>query len=282
MNIGIIGLGLIGGSIARAIKHNTADTVLGIDIDKSAVYKAKLLEAIDNELTDERISICDVLIVALYPEDTVEYIKSNYEKFKKGAIIMDCGGIKRYICDELMNFSKEKDFLFIGAHPMAGIERSGFDNSNHAMFQNASIVLVPPKNIEINTLRFLKKFWACLGFTNFEIATAKRHDEMIAYTSQLAHVVSSAYIKSPTALEHSGFSAGSYKDMTRVARLNEKMWAELFLKNKDYLASEIDTMIKNLSDFSDAIKNEDYAGLFSLLKDGRERKELADRKDLKE
>jgi len=282
MNIGIVGLGLIGGSIAKAIKHNTSDTVLGYDIDKSAIYKAKLLEAIDLELTDERLGICDIVIVALYPKDTVTYIKNNYQKFKKDVLVMDCGGVKGYVCDNLMDFSKEKDFLFIGAHPMAGIERSGFDNSIHSMFQNASIVIVPPKDINIETLEFLKKFWGALGFTNLEFTTAEHHDEMIAYTSQLAHVVSSAYIKSPTAVNHSGFSAGSYKDMTRVARLNENMWTELFLENKDALVNEIDIMIKNLTDYSNAIKEENYEVLFNLLKDGRERKMLADRKDLKE
>ena len=282
MNIGVIGLGLIGGSIAKAIKHNTSDTVLGYDIDKSAIYKAKLLEAIDLELTDERLEICDVIIVALYPRDTVEYIKENYGKFKKDVIIMDCCGVKSYVCDELMDFSKEKGFLFVGAHPMAGIERSGFDNSNHTMFQNASIVIVPPKDVKIETLEFLKKFWGALGFTNFEVTTAKHHDEMIAYTSQLAHIVSSAYIKSPTALEHFGFSAGSYKDMTRVARLNEKMWTELFLENKEALVNEIEIMIKNLSEYRDSIKEENYEKIFELLKDGKERKLLADRKELKE
>lgn len=282
MNIGIIGLGLIGGSIAKAIKHNTADTVLGYDIDKSAVYKAKLLEAIDLELTDERLGICDIVIVALYPKDIVNFVKENCDKFKKDAIVMDCGGVKKYVCDNLMEFSKEKGFTFIGAHPMAGIERSGFDNSNSSMFQNASIVIVPPKDVKIETLEFVKKFWGALGFTNLEFTTAEHHDEMIAYTSQLAHVVSSAYIKSPTAINHSGFSAGSYKDMTRVARLNEKMWTELFLENKDALINEIDIMIKNLTDYSEAIKEENYEKLFELLKDGRERKMLADRKDLKE
>ena len=115
MNVGIVGLGLIGGSIAKAIKHNTSDTVLGYDIDKSAVYKAKLLEAIDLELTDERIGICDVIIVALYPKDTVEYIKANFKKFKKDVLVMDCGGVKGYVCDNLAEFSREKGFLFIKA-----------------------------------------------------------------------------------------------------------------------------------------------------------------------
>ncbi|MEG1305324.1 MAG: prephenate dehydrogenase/arogenate dehydrogenase family protein, partial [Oscillospiraceae bacterium] len=161
-----------------------------------------------------------------------------------------------------------------------GIEFSGFDNAQHTLFQNASIILTPMKNTNIETLHNIKKFWGTLGFTNFEITTPQEHDRRIAYTSQLAHVVSSAYIKSPTALEHFGFSAGSYKDMTRVARLNEIMWSELFLDNREFLEEEIDTLICNLEKYKLALENNDRAVLIQLLKDGRERKERADREDI--
>lgn len=282
MNIGIVGLGLIGGSIARAIKHDTSDTVLGYDISESTMYKAKLLEAIDLELTDERIGICDVIIIALYPRDTVDFVRSKCERFKKDVIVMDCCGIKKYVCDNLFDLAKEKGFTFVGAHPMAGIERSGFENSNHSMFNNASMILVPPKGISIEMLERLKKFWGAIGFSNLEITSAAEHDRIIAYTSQLAHVVSSAYIKSPTAIAHTGFSAGSYKDMTRVAKLNEKMWTELFLENKENLSLEIKTMIDNLQEFYDSVSSGDEEKLCKLLKDGRERKIMADREDIKE
>lgn len=282
MNIAIIGLGLIGGSIARALKHETSDTVMGYDINKPTIYKAKLLEAIDCELTDERLSICDYVIIALYPKDTVEYVKANCTKFKKGAIVMDCCGIKKYVYDELSPLAEQNSFVYVGAHPMAGIERSGFENSTHRMFNNASIVITPPKNASIELLGDIKKFWGAIGFTNLEVTTPENHDRIIAYTSQLAHVVSSAYIKSPTAMDHSGFSAGSYKDMTRVARLNEKMWTELFLENRDYLLDEIKDMINSLEEYKKALENSDSDTLLALLKDGRERKIAADRKDLKE
>ena len=195
---------------------------------------------------------------------------------------MDCCGIKEYVCQELMPFARDNGFVFVGAHPMAGIERSGFENSNHSMFNNASMILTPPKGVSIELLETLKKFWGAIGFTNLEITTPENHDRIIAYTSQLAHVVSSAYIKSPTAMDHYGFSAGSYKDMTRVARLNEKMWTELFMENKENLLNEINTMLVSLTQFRDAMAADDSARLCELLKDGRERKAEADRKELKE
>ena len=282
MNIGIVGLGLIGGSLARAFKHDTTETVFGYDIDRSVLYKAKLLEAIDKELTPELLSICDVLLIALYPRDTVRYVKENCQYFKKGLLVMDCCGVKEFVCSELMPLAKKKGFCFIGGHPMAGIERSGFDHSNRTLFQNASMVLVPPEGVSIETLERVKKFWGAIGFSNLAITTAAEHDRIIAYTSQLAHVVASAFIKSPTALEHTGFSAGSYKDMTRVARLNETMWTELFLENRAALCGEIDFLIDQLRLYSDAIREGNEEELFRLLKEGRELKQKADRKDLKE
>jgi prephenate dehydrogenase len=164
---------------------------------------------------------------------------------------------------------------------MAGIERSGFENSNRSMFNNASIILVPPQGAPIELLEQLKKFWGAIGFTNLEITTAVRHDKIIAYTSQLAHVASSAFVKSETALAHKGFSAGSYKDLTRVARLNEVMWAELFLENRENLLRETTELIEALQKYEDALKNNDEEVLMQLLKEGRLRKEQADRNDMK-
>lgn len=282
MNIGIVGLGLIGGSIAKSIKSETTNTVMGYDINASTIYKAKLLEAIDLELTEDRIGICDMIIVALYPDDIIRWVKENSDRFKKGCIVMDCGGVKEYICDELFPYAKEKGFCFIGAHPMAGVERWGFDNAQGAMFKNSSILLIPPKGMSIEDLHGVKKFWGALGFGNVEITTAQEHDRRIAFTSQLAHIVSSSYIKSPTALKQHGFSAGSYKDMTRVARLNETMWSELFLRNSTHLVEEIDCMIENLNQYKACIQANDIDQLKALLKHGRELKELADKEDMDE
>ncbi len=281
MNIGIAGLGLIGGSFARAFKHDTEETVLGYDRTQSVVYEAKLLEAIDGVLDEERMGICDYIIVCMYPEASVNFIKNNCDRFKKGAIVIDACGVKQYVCDELMPLAKEKGFTFIGGHPMAGMERSGFGNSTARMFNNASMILVPPEDCPIEVLESLKKFWGSIGFTNIEFTTAGNHDRVIAYTSQLAHIASSAYIKSPTALDHKGFSAGSYKDLTRVARLNETMWTELFLENRDYLLAETEGLIERLNEYADALRANDAETLKRLLKEGREQKEKADINDLK-
>lgn len=282
MNIGIAGLGLIGGSVARAIKRMGRDTVLGLDKNAAVVQKAKLLDAIDLELTEERIGLCDVIIAALYPEDTVSWIKSNCSKFMKGCLVMDCAGVKRFVCNELFPLAEEKGFCFIGAHPMAGTERWGFDSSNASMFANASVILVPPKSIPLERLQAAKRLWGSLGFAGVEITTAEEHDKRIAYTSQLAHIVSSAYVKSPAALVHRGFSAGSYKDMTRVARLNEGMWSELFAENRDFLLEETDRLISSLKDFREALAVGSREELKKLLAQGRKIKEQADAEDMQE
>lgn len=276
MEIGIVGLGLIGGSIAKAIKNNTGYKAWGYDINMATVYKARLLEAIDGELTDKKLGECDVVIIALYPGAVVEYIEANAEKFKKGAIVLDCAGIKDGICERAWEVASKHGFTFVGAHPMAGVEFSGFEHSRKGLFNNASMILTPSPKTMIEILEKVKKLCLEIGFSNVVISTPKEHDRIIAYTSQLAHVVSSAYIKSETALSHKGFSAGSYRDMTRVARLNEDMWTELFLLNRENLAKELDGLINRLYEYKNAIEEGNEAELRRLLREGRERKALAD------
>lgn len=276
MLIAVVGLGLIGGSLAKAIKYNTDNKILGYDINYNVLLKAKLLGAIDDELTEENISECDMIITGLYPETTKKYITENAKKFKKGAIVLDTCGVKEYVCDDMWALAKENGFTFVGAHPMAGLHLSGFENSEVTMFNNASMIIVPEKDFDIRELEVVKKLFLSIGFTNIQMTTCEEHDKIIAFTSQLAHVVSNAYVKSPSAKLHKGFSAGSYKDLTRVAKLNETMWTELFLENKDNLVEEIDCIIENLKEYSEALKNEDEATLKALLKDGRECKERID------
>ncbi len=275
MEIGIIGLGLIGGSLAKAISQNTDHTVYGTDLSQPVVKKAILVNAIEQELTDELIPQCDIIIVALYPQATIDYVKSHASLIKKDAVVVDCSGVKGIVCDELIPLSEKEGFLFVGGHPMAGLEHSGFTYAKKSLFNNASMIFTPTKG-PIESMEMLKKLFTSIGFTNIQIATPEDHDKKIAFTSQLAHVVSNAYIKSPTAQEHMGFSAGSYKDLTRVAKLNETMWTELFLENADNLVNEIDILINNLQQYSQAIKTADADTLRSLLKDGREKKALID------
>lgn len=275
MEIAIIGLGLIGGSMAKAIKQNTNHTVYGHDLQDTVMKKAMLLKAIDEPLTPTLLSRCDLTIIALYPAASVAFAEENAHLIKKGSIVLDCCGVKELLCQQMELLAEEHGFTFIGGHPMAGLEHSGFAYAKHALFENASMVLTPTKG-SIEDVKRVKDLCTEIGFTNIQIATPREHDQMIAFTSQLAHVVSSAYIKSPTALNHKGFSAGSYKDMTRVAKLNEDMWSELFLDNPEFLTAEIDEMIQHLQEYSTAIKNKDKETLTKLLKDGRVRKAKID------
>lgn len=270
MNIGIVGLGLIGGSMAKAIKSNTDHMVWGRDLQIPVIKKAILMGAIDEELTDEKISSCDLIIIALFPQDTIDFVNSFKEKFKKDSIVVDCCGVKETVCHAIEPIAREQGFTFIGGHPMAGLEHTGFKYSKTALFNKASMIITPPKGTAIEVVLVVKKLFESIGFTNTQIATAAEHDEIIAFTSQLAHIVSSAYIKSPTAKLHEGFSAGSYKDMTRVAKLNEDMWTELFLDNPENLCTEIDGIISRLSEYSSAIKAGDADSLKKLLLEGKE------------
>lgn len=276
MTVGVVGLGLIGGSLAKAIKYNTDNTVIGCDIDGNVVLKAKLLGAIDDEMTEQKIPECDIIITGLYPEATKKYITENAKKFKKGAIVLDTCGVKTYVCEDMYRVAKENGFTFVGAHPMAGLHLSGFEHSKVTMFSNASMLLVPSPDTGINELDTVRKLFSKIGFTNIQNTTPEEHDRIIAFTSQLAHVVSNAYVKSPSAKLHKGFSAGSYRDLTRVAKLNEVMWTELFLENRENLAFEVDTIIENLKQYSKALKENDARTLEKLLRDGRICKEQID------
>lgn len=272
MKIAVVGLGLIGGSFAKAMKQNTEHTVYGYDISESVMRKAELLEAIDARLTAEALGSCEIVIIALYPTDTVAYIRAHAAEFGKGAIVIDTCGVKEAVVSQAEPIAAEYGFTFLGGHPMAGTEYSGFEYSKKALFEKASMILTPSARITIEDLEKAKRFCLSLGFGSIQIATPQSHDRMIAFTSQLAHVVSSAYVKSEAALRHRGFSAGSFRDMTRVAYLNETMWTELFLDNTAYLADEIDGLITRLGEYSDAIRNGKRDELMRLLREGRERK----------
>ena len=276
MLVGIIGLGLMGGSLAKAISFGTEHTVWGTNRSQEAVRKALFAGAIDKELNKEDLSECDLVIVSLYPQATVDYIKENAHLFKKGAIVMDISGVKRFVCDALYETAKENGFVFIGAHPMAGLHLSGFEHSTAKIFNNSSMILTPYEDTPEGYINTVKELFLKIGFTNIQMSTPDEHDKIIAFTSQLAHVVSNAYVKSPNALIHKGFSAGSYKDLTRVAYLNENMWSELFLENKDNLVNEIDSIVNNLIQYKVALENNDSKKLTVLLRDGKNLKEQID------
>ena len=275
MTVGIVGLGLIGGSFAKAY-HAAGHTVLAFDIDRSTYDFAVLSGTVNGPLTDETLSTCDLILIAVIPSAAVGYLKQHAAHIGPKPVVIDCCGTKRVVCTACFPLAEQFGFTYLGGHPMAGTHNSGFKYATATMFHNAPMVLVPANHNDIELLSRVKELLAPAGFSRFSVTTAEQHDEMIAFTSQLAHVVSNAYIKSPTAGLHKGFSAGSYKDMTRVAWLAPKMWAELFLENKDFLMAELNTLIDNLRQYQDAMEHDDLPSLIQLLDDGRKRKEEVD------
>ena len=275
MTVGIVGLGLIGGSFAKAY-HAAGHTVLAFDTDRSTYDFAVLSGTVNGPLTDETLSTCDLILIAVIPSAAVGYLKQHAAHIGPKPVVIDCCGTKRVVCTACFPLAKQFGFTYLGGHPMAGTHNSGFKYATATMFHNAPMVLVSANHNDIELLSRVKELLAPAGFSRFSVTTAEQHDEMIAFTSQLAHVVSNAYIKSPTAGLHKGFSAGSYKDMTRVAWLAPKMWAELFLENKDFLMAELNTLIDNLRQYQDAMEHDDLPGLIQLLDDGRKRKEEVD------
>jgi len=275
MQVGIVGLGLIGGSLAKAYKRRADITVLGYDLDSSILDFAKLAEAIDGELTDEKLASCDCILLAAYPQGVIDWVNKK-AALLSGAVVIDCTGTKQRICETLFPVAQQHGFIFIGGHPMAGMHQSGFKYSREDLFDGAPMVIVPPNFEDIRLLDRVKNLLAPLGFGHISVATAKEHDEIIAFSSQMTHIISNAFIKSPTAMRHKGYSAGSYKDMTRVAWLMPEMWTELFLENRENLLQEIDGFLSAVQKYRDAIANDDAARLMALLDEGRLRKREVD------
>ena len=276
MTIGICGLGLIGGSMAKAYRTYGGITVYGYDNDATTLGFAQLSGAINGVLNETTIKECDLIYIALYPNAALDYLKEIAPIVSKNTLVMDLCGVKSFICDVGFALSKEYGFTFVGAHPMAGTQFSGFKHTRANLFRGAPLVIVPREHDDIALLDRVKKLVAPAEFGSISVTTAEEHDRMIAFTSQLAHIVSNGYVKSPTAQHHSGFSAGSYKDMTRVAWLNESMWTELFLDHKEPLLFELDTLISALNEYRSAIVSDDADTLRRLLRDGRAAKEKAD------
>ena len=269
----IVGLGLMGGSMAMAIRKYTDCEVYGWNRTRSVAEKAAADGTLHGIADEAVIADADLMIISLYPQSTVDFLLEHMPRMKKGCIIVDLVGIKCFLQENLEQAAVDAGVHFIGGHPMAGKEFSGYAFATPELFQNASMILVPNASSPLWAVDEMDGFFMQLGFGCVVRCSAEQHDHMIAFTSQLAHVVSSAYIKSPEALRHNGYSAGSYKDLTRVAKLNEHMWTELFLRNAEPLVGEIDEIIRHLTDYRDAIAGGEEERLCALLREGRERKE---------
>ena len=272
MTVGIVGLGLIGGSMAKAFSRAEGVRVLGLDTDRSILGFAILSGAVSEELTRENQADCDLLLLATYPQAAEDYLRREAPFLPKDMVVMDCLGTKRPICAAAFPLAEKYGFTFVGGHPMAGTHHSGFKYARDNLFHGAPMVLVPPAHFDMELLERVKMLLAPLGFGSFSVTTAEQHDEMIAFTSQMPHLVSNAYIKSPTAAGHRGFSAGSYKDMTRVAWLKPEMWTELFLENRDNLLRELDSFMGDLEKYRKALESRDGETLQHLLEEGCRRK----------
>ena len=275
MKVGVVGLGLIGGSFAKA--YSKAGTeVYAYDTDTSIMHFAMLSGAVKAELTDDILPECDLIIISTYPEAAIAYMEQKGQLIGPKPIVVDTCGTKRNVVNAGMEVAARHGFTYVGGHPMAGTQFSGFKYSKDTLFYRAPMVIVPPVYDDPVFLDKVKQLLKPAGFGSITVTTADKHDEVIAFTSQLAHVVSNAYVKSPTARVHAGFSAGSYKDLTRVAWLNPDMWTELFFDNKDYLINEVDILIKNRTEDRDALENNDRETMRQLLSDGRRIKEEID------
>lgn len=271
--IAVIGLGLIGGSFAKAFKQYTNHTIIGFNRTQNTAEQALKDGVIDKIGTPENLKEADIVLLSMYPKVSCDFIEQHLDDLKPGCIITDDCGIKTYLVERLVPLCREHGLSYVGGHPMAGREVSGFKASIPDLYKGASMLLVPTETTTPETLQTVKQMFSEIGFSQIVVTTAEHHDRMIAYTSQLCHVISSAYIKSPSELEHKGYSGGSYRDLTRVAYLNETMWTELFLENKKALVPEIDEVIKHLQEYRDAIAADNAEMLFRLLRDGKKRKE---------
>jgi len=275
MAVGIIGLGLIGGSLAKSIKSKTTHRVLASDIDAGTMAMAGNCAAFDEILTSDNISECGLIFLAVPPSEAAGWIKGNAEKIPNNSAVIDLCGVKRCVCDEISRIARGRGFIFVGGHPMAGREKGGFENSKADLFDGASMILTPDGHVKTEFLEKLKNFFLEAGFGSVTLSTPEEHDRIIAYTSQLPHIISSADIKSPEALKRRGFSAGSFRDMSRVSSMDEKLWTELFLYNRDFLIGQLETLMENLNEYLDALKENNSEKLEKLIKDGREIKALA-------
>ena len=273
MNIAVIGMGIIGGSFCKALKKYTSHYVIGLNRTRTTLEKAFSEGAIDEIGDIESLRKADVSIIALYPQAAVEFVEKYGDYFKKGSIVADSSGIKREICPSLTGLSKKFGFEFVGAHPMAGKETNGFESADSELFSRASYIIVPceARQESVDTLSSLALE---MGFASIRITDPGEHDRMIAFTSQLPHVLACAYVLSPCCINHKGFSAGSYRDVSRVANINAELWSELFLENREPLIEELDTLIDNIHKITDAVKANDKERIKEILNRAHKTKEM--------
>ena len=276
LTVGIVGMGLMGGSFAKAYSE-AGHRVLAYNRSRETLEQAMAGGVVEGELNEDTINTCDLVIIALYPQATIDYLRRMAPYIHPDTVVIDTCGVKRKVCEECFPIAEEYGFTFVGGHPMAGTQFSGYKYSRASMYRDAAMIIVPAPSHDIEFFDYLKHLLAPCSFGRMTITSAENHDRMIAFSSQMAHVVSNAFVKSPAARKHKGYSAGSYKDMTRVAWLNETMWSELFMENRDFLLQELNILMDNLATYRTALEQADELGMKELLKEGRVIKEEVDK-----
>lgn len=272
MNILVVGLGLIGGSLCKAMKKYTYHHVTGCDINKDIEEFALRDVAVDDTFSGN-FSGFDLVILSLFPEASEKFFRENAGKFDKNTLVTDVCGIKGRFSERMRKTAEENGLRYIGIHPMAGKEFGGYANSSADLFVKANFIIAAEENDPETDKETLASLAKEIGAGKIVVTSPENHDKMIAYTSQLAHIVSSAYVKSPELQLECGFSGGSFQDMTRIATMNEKMWTDLFMQNRENLQFELDTLIGNLLQYRDALENADSEKMLALIAEGRKLKE---------
>ncbi len=272
MNILVVGLGLIGGSLCKAMKKYTYHAVTGCDRNHDIEFAALRDVAVDKTF-DGNYSGYDLVVIALFPEAAENFFRQHAGEFTKGTLVTDVCGIKGDFSARMKEIAEQNGVRYVGIHPMAGKEFGGYYNSTADLFVKANFIVTPFDDSKETDVETLKKLALEVGAGKIVVTSPENHDKMIAYTSQLAHIVSSAYVKSPELGLECGFSGGSFQDMTRIATMNENMWTDLFMQNREHLMYELDTLIANLNKYSEALKNADSESMKRLIAEGRELKE---------
>lgn len=265
MKIIIVGLGLIGGSIAKALRQNTPHQVLGMDRDEDSLLDACSCGAIDGKASAEDIRTADMVYLCVYPDGALDFAREQGPKLKEGCVLTDTCGVKAAVCAGMDRLRGTGRYVFVAGHPMAGKERSGFGASDPSIFVGASYIIVPGDAPEW-AVSLVEQQALSMGFGRIVRTDPRHHDQMIAFTSQVPHALACAYVMSPRCRDHQGFSAGSYRDVSRVANINSALWSRLFLDNREALTGELDELIRNLSAVRDRVAEGDGEGLRELLK----------------
>lgn len=278
----IVGLGLLGGAYAKALKKN-GYIVNAVDINKDSIEYALENKIIDEGAVSDYESLiekADVIISGLYPTTMVEWIKENQKYFKKGCIITDVSGVKRGIVDKVQEILS-KNIEFISSHPMAGREVSGVRNSDENIFKIANFIITPTEKNTDEGIKFVRELGEILGFRNITQLSLEEHDKMIGFVSQLTHVIAVSLMNTNDNTHLVEYTGDSFRDLTRIAKINEVLWSELFLLNKEILVKEIDDFAAELNNFRENLVNEDAEGMKKLFIQSTERRKLFDKKDVK-